>query len=134
MSFYRPHPRVTVAFTQPSLTKQSHKDECDINLILKRFERTGVLEHVRENPARYLDLPSDPDYQEALNTVIAAEQAFAELPSRVRERFNNDPGKFLEFTADPENLDEMVKLGLAKAPPPSPSPAPPERPEEPSTE
>lgn len=131
MSFYRPHERVTKSFKLPSMTKQSHKDECDINLILRRFEKTGVLEHVRENPGRYLDLPTEPDYQTALNTVMQAEAAFMELPSKVRERFRNDPALFVEFATDSRNLDEMVALGLAKKPPVSSPPEPVERPEEP---
>ena len=27
---------------EPSLTRQSHKNECDINFLMERYERTGV--------------------------------------------------------------------------------------------
>lgn len=31
----------------------------------------------------------------------------------VRKRFNYDPAAFLEFADNPENLDELVAMGLA---------------------
>lgn len=96
------------------MTKQSFSDECDINNILRRYEKTGQLpDRIKENP-RYGDFSQPFDYQESLNIVIHAQEQFSLLSARVRERFNNDPQKFLEFTADPENLPEMVELGLAE--------------------
>ena len=38
---------------------------------------------------------------------------FLDLPAKVRDRFKNDPGQFLEFATDPSNVDELVKMGLA---------------------
>ena len=48
---------------------------------------------------------------------MLAQEQFAALDAAVRSRFDNDPAKFLEFTADPANADEMVKMGLAVAKP-----------------
>ena len=31
----------------------------------------------------------------------------------VRDRFQNDPGRFLEFANDASNYDEALKMGLA---------------------
>jgi len=34
------------------------------------------------------------------------------LPSAVRERFNNDPAKFVEFATDEANVEELRKMKL----------------------
>lgn len=131
--FARPHARVsfdgllfnsqTGEFEKPKTrTKQSFKDECDINNILKQYSATGIVRHIRQEQPRYADLPDDVDFQTAMNTVIQAESAFASLPSKVRNRFHNDPAEFLAFMADPKNLEEMYSLGLANRPPGDPPP------------
>lgn len=125
-SFYFPHARVGYTgeltnpatgeiFTPPRRVKQSHVAECDINNILKHFSATGQLNHVRANSAMgaYADLPDNIDFQESLNIIKQGETAFSSLPSKVRDRFGNDPAKFLEFMADPSNIPEAIKLGLA---------------------
>lgn len=101
---------------EPSMTKQSFKDECDINNIVKAFQVTGIIAHINEKAAQgaYIDLPSALDYQESLNIALAAQASFDTLPASVRSRFDNDPAQFLEFMADPQNQDEMITLGLAK--------------------
>lgn len=108
------------AFPDASRTKQADKDSCDINQIMKRFEKTGVLpEMIKGNP-QYGDFSSGLSYQESLNIVMHAQEQFNALSARVRERFGNDPKVFLDFATDPVNGPEMVKLGLAvakKAPP-----------------
>lgn len=102
-----------ITFHEATLTKQSFKDECDINNILKRFERTGQLpELIKQNP-QYGEFADAPAYQDALNLVLHAQEQFDALSSKVRERFNNDPTKFLEFASNPQNGEEMVRLGLA---------------------
>lgn len=103
--------RVSISFNGLGRTKQAHKDECDVNLIVRRFEKTGVLAHAAAQQAQYGDF-SPVDYREALDTVIAAERAFADLPAKVRQRFNNDPGEFLAAAENPDMRDEFIKLGL----------------------
>lgn len=100
---------------QPSMTRQSEMDACDIHNILKQFSQQGFEELVRQNAARgqYADLTSLPDYQDALGIVLAAQNAFEALPAQVRERFLNDPERFVQFLRDPANQDEAIRLGLA---------------------
>lgn len=93
--------------------KQNMADDTDINNIMKRYESTGALPQMIRAQPRYGDFSDPIDYQESLNIVRFAQEQFEALPARVRERFGNDPQKFLEFTGDPENREEMVKLGLA---------------------
>lgn len=121
--FYRPHEDhgfdnrdENTGEILPSMTRQSEMEACDIHNILKQFSQVGFEELVRQNAAKgqYADLTSLPDYQEALDTVLGAQAAFAALPSQVRERFQNDPARFVEFLADPANQDEAIRLGLAE--------------------
>lgn len=95
------------------LTKQADAKDADINNILKRYERTGELPLMIAKEARYGDFSDPLDYQSALNLVKLAEEQFNALEAHIRNRFDNDPAKFLAFATDPKNLDEMVKLGLA---------------------
>lgn len=97
----------------PSLTQQNFKNECDINFIMKRWEKTGELTHVRSNAPSYGDFSNLGDYQSSLNVVLAAQEAFDSLPAVVRNRFSNDPAMFVEFVQDPSNADAIVELGLA---------------------
>ena len=53
------------------------------------------------------------DFQSSMNVIRAAEEAFNAMPAEVRDRFQNDPGRFLEFANDASNYDEALKMGLA---------------------
>lgn len=94
---------------------QSGKDEADINWIVSRYLKTGELP-AATNAAHYGDFTGISDYHTALNSVIAADEAFMALPATLRARFENDPGQLLDFLADSKNRDEAVKLGLIHSP------------------
>lgn len=96
------------------VTKQSDAKDCDLNAIFKRFERTGQLPDLIAREGRYGDFSSVPDYQEAVDIVRLAEEQFAALDVSIRNRFANEPAKFLEFASDPKNINEMEKMGLLK--------------------
>lgn len=100
--------------TEPSMTDVGAQDECDINLLLERFNRTGVLEHTNTRQPQYGDFTNIPSLRESMQQVINAEALFMELPAKLRERFKNDPFEFLEYANDPDNIPEMTKLGLIK--------------------
>lgn len=108
---YGPKDRVKLVCPEEGRTKQAHKSECEINNILARYQRTGVLEFVNQRQGQYGDV-TGVDYQQAMNLVAEARETFAELPSKVRNRFDNDPAAYLDFVSDPENTEEMIKLGL----------------------
>jgi phage internal scaffolding protein len=108
----------------PGLAQQHFKDECDVNRILAKYQKTGLLDHVNRFQGDYADLSAVPDFQDSLNAVIDAQEAFMTLPSSIRKQFDNDPAQFLDFVHDPSNRDEMVKMGLAKAPSPKVAPEP----------
>lgn len=119
--FYRPHERVTLDCGEELITKQSHKAECDIHNILKQYQRTGIITHINSHSPQYLDLPSSLDLQDAISLVNQAENAFAALPSSVRERYANDPARFLAAFQDPDQAEFLREVGLLH---PKPAPAP----------
>lgn len=96
----------------PSETHQSSKDECDVNKIIARHKQGIINTHVNTKAGVYADLSSAPSYQEALQTIINANNAFDTLPASTRKRFGNDPQEFLQFMSDPSNKEEAKKLGL----------------------
>jgi len=101
----------TFVFSKPSLAKQSFRDECDINNILRQFNVTGELPVGSVQP-QYGDFSGITDYHSALNAVMAAQDSFLQLPAKLRARFDNDPALFVEFASDEANRDEMKALGL----------------------
>lgn len=109
-------PPVTVSLTFDteagrSLTKQNHKDECDINQIMKRAERSGLADFVNKHAPQYGDV-SGADFRESMELIAEAQGMFDEMPSKLRDRFGNSPANFLEFVQDPKNREEAVNLGL----------------------
>lgn len=102
------------------LTHQSFKDECDINIIIKRLDLSGFLHERGGRVPQFLDVSQVPDYHSALNQVIYAQSLFDDLPADLRTRFRNDPGEFVAFCSDPSNAVEAVSLGLAVPREPSP--------------
>lgn len=102
----------------PSMTQQQFKDEADINYIISMYDSSGVMPtfHGDGQPAQpvFGDFASLPDNaQEMYNRMIEAKNNFDSLPLEVRKRFNYDPAAFLDFVDNPENLDELVAMGLA---------------------
>jgi len=127
---WRPARRSSISFDpEEGLTRQSMKDECNINLIMAKYIKAGAIEHVNRYGPQYFDCSSI-DLQQALGIIEDAEDMFAALPAALRREFNNDPGEFLDFVQDPENTERAVQLGLLnpvpvpEAPPePQPTPA-----------
>lgn len=96
-----------------SLTHQEFKEECDINTIINRFG-IGVNPVVPQEWVTDVDISeAATDYQSAMNQLLAAQAQFMSLPASIRSEFQNDPGKFVAFASDPENLPKMVEMGLA---------------------
>jgi len=119
-----------------SVTKQSFAAEADINNIMQRYSKTGVLvDPTTINNGRvpqYGDFSDGADYLSIQNRIALAQQSFDALPSNIRTRFGNNPAKLIDFMADPANLDACVEMGLVEAPDTAPvEPEPPAVPEPP---
>ena len=63
------------------------------------------------NP-QYADV-SDVDFTSMQNQLATAKTLFEELPQLVKDRFNNEMHTFLNFAENPDNLPELVDMGLA---------------------
>lgn len=122
----RANPALYVDFTNTiSLTRQEFADECDINLLMAQYEKTGIIpSSMNNNVPQYLDVSDVPDLMHANNVLIEATAAFMALPANVRREFDNDAIQFVKFAQDPENLPQMRTWGLA---PPAPQPPVPQK-------
>lgn len=87
----RKFPRVTKKFNEPSLTKQHFKDECDVNLIMKRFKKTMGVDYLNRyqgyTGGQFGDFSRVVDYRTAIHEIQQARAVFDALPAKVRERF-----------------------------------------------
>jgi len=96
----------------PSLTQQQFKEDSDINTIVDRFMKSGVLPTPANMP-QFVDFEGIFDFQTAMNAVRSADENFMRMDAKVRARFNNSPQEFLEFFANADNVEEAIRLGLA---------------------
>ncbi len=106
-------PRFRQDFSKGGRTKQAFKEETDINWIMRKYDKTGLIDHLAKHGGEY-GFASSITLHEAMNVVVKAEQMFADLPASARSRFKGEPGKFLDFVQNPENQAEMLELGLMK--------------------
>ena len=116
--------RVTADPIGESLTQQHFKKETDIVEIIKKHDRTGIIEHVARGVAQYGDYSEINEYREALDMVNNANASFMELPAEIRAMFGNDAGEFFEFATNPKNKTKMQELGLADTPNVDPTSSP----------
>lgn len=112
-------PRLSIS-CKGGVTQKHYRSQCDINSIVDKARRTGLVTHVNSKKAFYGDVSGVPDYQTALSLVQNANDKFMALPARVRDRFMNNPANLLDFLSKNENRDEAVKLGLIEPLPPAP--------------
>lgn len=113
---YTPPPSLPTDVGGNSRTRQEFAAECDINRIVARIGAGLAAPAVCPSPV-FQDVSAIPDnLQDALELVRSSSELFASLPSKVRDRFANDPSRLFAFVADSSNRDEAVKLGLIPAP------------------
>lgn len=118
---------------EPSLTRQEFAADADINTIIDRMG-LGYTMPTNTTPPQQGDFSYLPDFTAATKMIRQAQEVFNALPAKIRNRFQNDPEKYIEFFHDPENQLEAEKLGLVKKRPPEDTPpAPPKAPEAPKT-
>lgn len=102
---------------------QSHKDSCDIHVLLQRYADGDVdaLTRVQGSFGDFTSMPSS--YAELLNALIAGESYFNSLDVETRAKFDHS---FEKFMISMDNMPEfMAKLGIEpQAPSVDPAPAP----------
>jgi len=95
-------------------TKQSFKGECDINKLMARYAKAGVMP--TGNAGVFADVSDVPDYQRSLELVDSAQRSFNALSLQVRRRFDYNPLNLMKFLADKANDKEAIELGLVVKP------------------
>ncbi len=90
-------------------TKQSQKDECDINKLLDRAARQGGLSHLEKYEAKYEDY-SNYDFETHTNKIAEMATCFENLPADIKREFNQSPDEFFEFVTQPENVEDLPRL------------------------
>lgn len=114
--------------------------ECDVNNIVAKYKRDGVIHHVTKARERFGDFSQYAGLADTYAPVLQANSAFELLPAELRSKFDNSVEGFLRFIDDPDNFQECVSLGIYDAlpkaepvaTPSSASPAPPD-PKDPSS-
>ncbi len=97
------------------MTEKAHVGDTDINQIMAKALKGEHSDYIKDHAGHYGDATSL-DYFEAQTTIANANSLFEDLPSKIRNKFENNPAKFLDFVQDPKNLEEMVELKLANPP------------------
>lgn len=86
---------------------QSHKDSVDIHVLLKQFQQ-GDTEALMRRQATFGDFTQVPSsYAELLNSVIAGEQYFNQLPVEVRARFGHSFSQWMVGMDKPDFAEKM---------------------------
>ncbi len=96
-------------YTPHGRTKQSQKDQCDINQLLQKAARSGSLSHLEKYEAKYGDF-SDFDFTEHAIKMAEGQTIFEQLPAEVKREFDQSPDKFFAFVTDPQNAEKLPAL------------------------
>lgn len=127
----------------PSIVQASAANDCDINVLVKRFGiGAEAVPPMAADPRYYGDFDLGLTLQGALDRIVDASEKFARLPVELRNRFDNSPAQLWRFVMDPRNAEAAVEMGLLarrspvepRSPvgPPSGNPPPPKAAEAPS--
>lgn len=93
-----------------SLCHQEYLDETNIDVILKRVG-AGDTTHLHQNGV-FADVSTLGDFAQSMEVVRKANEDFMALPSKIRDRFGNDPSALVAFLQDSSNDAEAIRLGL----------------------
>lgn len=101
----------------PSMTRQADAESCDVNNIMKRYEKTGILPPYT-NPGFFADVSTFGDFHAVTEVVRQTNEIFMQLPAQLRFDFGNDVANFVNWATDPANSGELQKLldGAEQAP------------------
>ena len=88
-------------------TEQQWVDKCDVNSIMRRYQKTGAIEHVNKHRGQYGTFDPD-EYYQAQHTVARVKTEFAELPSSIRHHFRNDPAEYLRYIAEGGDVGRLI--------------------------
>ena len=107
-----------IIFKEPTMTIQSEKDNCDINVIMNRYATCGTPLPYRTDGVQpvYADVSELGDYMENFQRCKQAEEMFNALPSALRKELDNNPANLLPFIQDENNKERCYEYGLLNRP------------------
>lgn len=113
-SFRHPNRRrVQTDCSGPSLTQQEFAVEADINRIVDKHVKSGL---PFPTGGQFADVSNVPDFNQAMDTVVKAQEAWMQLPAKVRRHFGDKAENFLSALHDKERHPELERLGIIKKP------------------
>lgn len=95
------------------ITEDFHQEATNINNIVERYARTGILPQGRQG--QYIDVSNVPDFQQMQQHVIDITRKFEMLPAKIRNEFNNDVNEYVAFVSTATE-DQIYEKGLVKKP------------------
>jgi len=101
-----------------SQTQQQFREECDINLVLKRYgaHHDYVPDQVNHALEHFRDLSIAPqDLTEAYQVIDQAHEAFMDLPADLRRIVNDSPSVLLELSSSDEGLAKLANAGFGSS-------------------
>ena len=105
-------------FSGGSLTDQSFAASCNVNNIVRHYEKTGIDPYSDRLQNQIFGVATSTSYEEAMRHAAEVNSAFALLPSAERAKHDNNPQQWLDHAVEPEAVYE----------PPEPSNDPPAKP------
>lgn len=106
---------VTDCACTPTRTQKSFQRSADINNIVSRYTKSGILAtDPSSQPTRQMifqDLRKRYDFYEVNKMVSAARSEFELLPSADRAKFANSVEVFVDWLSDPSNMDDAIENG-----------------------
>lgn len=116
---FEPVTEVVVKFKYPSRTIRDADvvKECDIRYLYSNMLKFGTAYPGRLTKSartpQFVQSVAPRDLATAMDIVSKAREQFDQLPVEVRDRFNYNPYRFMEFVTNDKNKEELVKMGLA---------------------
>lgn len=90
-------------------TKQSFRDDTDINKMLAKAQRAGSIAHLQKHGAYYGDFSEIDNLLDAHLMYERGVEIFEDLPSELRREFGNSPTEFFNYVNNPENADKLAE-------------------------
>lgn len=91
------------------MTEQHHEKSCNINSIMAKYQKTGLIDHVNKYKGTYGDV-TGADFKAAQDLIAEQKTIFYELPARVRAELDHDPANYLEMVLTEEGQQELAAI------------------------
>lgn len=91
---------------------QSFKKQCNINLIMEQYAKTGMLPYQSTQTPQFIDCSQVTDLQTAFSIANNAIESFNSLPPEVRKAMDNNPANLESFILDKDNTELLKKHNI----------------------